>query len=1065
MQKITISLFFLFLFGKICFSQTEITTFHRSGQTFITWAENPMAGQYRIYRHDQPISVANLTQATRIAVLGQGSGRHITEEWRNNGFNNQVQERFVIQDLGASLPIGTGLCVWTTQPDDATTAYYCVTRVQNGLEILEIQAGINSSANPTSEVVHEPEPVRVWQSTDGLSAVYTQFIDIKNWNITYEGFAYNYAVMKPAGYNPANSYPIAFDLHCWGCRYNPTLAGGSPFGLPVILVYPDDPGKTWWFGFSKTQQYRTQWPDANWGLPPVNDAATSGPIINFTEQRVLQILDDLEQVGGYNFDKNRVYFWGNSMGGTGVIQFSMRYPDIVAAGYGSIGVTNFEVSHWNYEGAALWGPTFLDLPIEIGGKNATHLQKFNGQSVWDWQNAQKQMRDRQADEMAFLCTAHGDEDIYVEWWNQGAPWYELMQDSMRRGGSGWTQNMGGHDWMGFRGTNLNWGWLTNAGEQWLFPKNSSFPAFSHFSGNSWTNHNLNIQYAAPWNFGFPGNIVDLPNEWSILLKLADHPQFASTFNIPLDSAWTDVTPRRLQNFKIEFGKSYRWQLLDVLSNVSISEGTLVPDQFGLLTVPQILLKNTARRLKIVPYDAPPIVCDAPASSSVTNILDNSAQISWPTNPDALGFLVNLGQLDSTNLITIFTPNSTILLENLANCSDYFINIQTICLNGLTSSASVTDSFSTSCPPPIDCLPPSSLSIDNIMETSADFTWSNANAATSYIFQYKNLTNGDSTITNLVATNWSLQNLPACSNFLVSIQSVCNNNVLSAESFSVPFSTACPPPICAPPTDLATINTTDTTANIVWTNVSGSVGYHFIYKNIDSTNFITLNLTNANLLLENLPNCDTFTYQVQTVCANNLTSDFTPNLTFSTICPPICEKVTDLTLIDTSFNSANIAWQNTISAINYLVYYRIVGTNNWLIDTTTNIYFTIENLNNCAFYETKIQSICAQIMGDFSDILTFKTACIVATDNVYFSKNGLKIYPNPASETVFFDFDKTLFGEKFDLEILDATGRKVLIMNDLSENKCAFDTLPTGIFQVVLRFKNGRKLIGRVVVIR
>jgi hypothetical protein len=114
---------------------------------------------------------------------------------------------------------------------------------------------------------------------------------------------------------------------------------------------------------------------------------------------------------------------------------------------------------------------------------------------------------------------------------------------------------------------------------------------------------------------------------------------------------------------------------------------------------------------------------------------------------------------------------------------------------------------------------------------------------------------------------------------------------------------------------------------------------------------------------------------------------------------------------------------------------------------------------------KIQAICPQNAADFSDILTFKTACMVATNNLNSSKNALKIYPNPTSERVFFEFDKTIYSGNFDAQISDAAGRNVLIIKDLSENNLTVEALPTGVFQVVLRFENGRKLFGRVVVIR
>ncbi len=884
-----------FLVEKQAVAQSDIAAFHRCGQTFITWTENPMAQQYRIYRAAQSISATSLGQAQKIATLGQGSGRHITEEWRNNGFYNTVQTRFVIEDLGAELPVGTGLCVWTTQPGEGGAAYYAITRVQDGVEILDIQSGVNSLADPLAEAVAEPCPVKVWQSADGLSAVFTQFVDIKYWNITYEGFAYNYAVMKPQGYNPDFIYPLCFDLHCWGCRYNPTLSGGAPFGLPVILVYPDDPGKTWWFGFSKAHQYRDQWPDANWGLP--TEPAVTGPIVNYTEQRVLKIVDDLQLVGGYSFDPNKIYFWGNSMGGTGVLTLGSRYPDIVAAGYCSLPVTNFEVSHWQYDCAVMWGPTWLDLPVEIGGEHADHLFKYTGQSVWDWQNTQKQMRDRMADEMAYLCTAHGDEDIYVEWWNQGQPWYEQMQDSMRRGGSGWTQHMAGHDWMQWRGTGLNWGWLPNTGDQWKWVKNESFPAFSRFSGNSWTNHNINLQWASPANGSFPGTVTDTKNEWSILLELADHPQFASTFNKPLDSAWVDVTPRRLQNFKVETGKNYHWKWSDEATGAILAEGDFQPDGFGLLTVPQVLVKNSVRRLRIAPSGNPPMPCDAPAGFTAVGLSDSTANLSWDETPGAIGYLVSITNSIGGSTASIFTQTQPLLLNNLPPCVDFTATVQVVCSDGETSQPSATASFSTSCTPPPPCEATSSLSMNVLNDSTAALSWAAVAGAQGYLISYSKTGSADTTFLFTAENFLTVEGLEICADYSFSVLTACPNNSVSTDAFTVPISTGCPPQPCEKTTGIVFTDSTANALSLNWTAVAGASSFHVEHRKLGSTDW---NLTATNLpalTVSGLDSCTEYEVRVRALCGLNAVGDWsdafvakTTNCTSATDEPAMTEAV-------------------------------------------------------------------------------------------------------------------------------------------------------------------------------
>lgn len=1031
-----------------------------------------MAQQYRIYRHTEVINAGNLSQAQHIVTLGQGSGRHITEEWRNNGFYNTVQTRFVINDLGTELPIGTGLAVWTTQPGEAGGAFYAITRVQDGQEILDLQPGVNTLQNAVSEAVAEPCPVKVWQSADGLSAVFTQFVDIKNWNITYEGFAYNYAVMKPAGYDPAVSYPLCFDLHCWGCRYNPTLAGGSPFGLPVILVYPDDAGKTWWFGFSKTHQYRAQWPDSNWFLP--TDPAMSGPIVNYTEQRVLKIIDDLEQVGGYNYDKNKVYFWGNSMGGTGVLTLASRYPEIIAAGYGSLPVTNFEVSHWNYDCAIMWGPTWLDLPVEIGGKHAAHLQKYANQSVWDWQNTQKQMRDRQADEMAFICTAHGDADNYVEWWNQGEPWYTQMQDSMRRGGSGWTQNMGGHDWMGFKGTNLNWGWLPNTGDQWKFKKNESFPAFTRFSGNSWTNHNLNIQYAAPSNGSFPGTITDTQEEWSILLKLADHPGFASTFNKILDSAWVDVTPRRLQNFVVESGKNYRWIWSDEATGAVLSEGIFAPDGFKLLTVPQVLVKNTPRRLRIVHDGILPPICAAPTDFSATGMTDTTALLSWTEVPGAVGYLISVVFPGGQGTVNVFAESHPILMQYLIPCSDFTGSIQAICDGSVISPASATISFSTTCTPPPPCASPTGLSVSNQTDTTAQISWSPVSGAQGYLVSFVKTGFPDTAF--VFETNFSttITGLLPCTNYQVAVQTFCANNELSAASFSIPLMTNCPPQPCDAPTGLAAVMVDDSTAQFSWQSAGGgtNLGFLVAYQIVGSTDTAQFFSGNNSTLVSNLAPCTVYQFSVQNICAPGSVSAASSSPVFTTPgCPPQpCEKVSGLAVSDSSKTTVELIWTAVPGAINYFVQHRKLGSTDWIAGVSVQNLTAISGLDSCTFYEARVLANCGPTSsGPFSDLINFKTTnCTSKTVDFDQSKEAV-VFPNPTNNVVNICVNHSFFSIKSIARLYDFTGKKwmenVVEISDKNCVKMDLVELPTGFYQLILMNEKGGFVSKKIVVVR
>ncbi len=61
---------------------TNLSAFHRSGQTFLTWNEASGSSEgdtYRIYRHTSAINASNLASAVRIAEIPHNSGYYRRE--------------------------------------------------------------------------------------------------------------------------------------------------------------------------------------------------------------------------------------------------------------------------------------------------------------------------------------------------------------------------------------------------------------------------------------------------------------------------------------------------------------------------------------------------------------------------------------------------------------------------------------------------------------------------------------------------------------------------------------------------------------------------------------------------------------------------------------------------------------------------------------------------------------------------------------------------------------------------------------------------------------------------
>ena len=575
----------------------DASAFHRSGQTFLTWPEvpNSPALTYRIYRHTSPINSATVTQAQLLAEVPQGSGIYWTE--RARAVEPPIEDagymslrNYVISDLGSQLPDGTGLFVWTTHADGP--AYYALT-TGNG-DLLK-------TIGPIEERVAESQPVLVQQSADGRSRVYTQFMDYATYNPTFDApregnnwmnlpnweqlaevnnlqqYAYNYWVGLPSnelceGPVP-DTLPLVLHIEGWGSRY---ATPADSLYWCVVHLWADDPNQSWYYGFSATHDYRTSAP------------VTTGPLVNYTEERLLRAVHEmLTNPALPPIDKNRVYVYGHSMGGTGALMLAERYPNIFAAAAASEPMMDFESAvMWIEELTAKWGDPGLNLPVESRGRDATGLARYNGTGVWDWQNLGDQLAARRGDDMAFIAIAHGTQDTVIDWRTVAQPSYPKFYAGSRAFiGEILSAD---HTWLGFR-EHPNWSF-----DRMDFVRNESFPALSYATGSlpappdGVGGYNISLEWSST-NNNFAGPPVDQMDRWEIALRSMQ----------AVDQTVT-LTPRRLQVFTVAPGIAYAWQNVRLDTGQIVQSGTVEADADGLLVIPDVIVSAAGNRVIVQP---------------------------------------------------------------------------------------------------------------------------------------------------------------------------------------------------------------------------------------------------------------------------------------------------------------------------------------------------------------------------------------------------------------------------------------------------------------------------------
>ncbi|OGS35638.1 MAG: hypothetical protein A2293_01435 [Elusimicrobia bacterium RIFOXYB2_FULL_49_7] len=602
--------FHLTVFVGLSFSAvTDLSVEFRKGKTFITWTEDADSTKtYNLYRSDEPITgLSGLSPIVNLPC--------------NTGWDPRHRVRLNIIDLGPQLSDSTGLFVYTPRVDE--TAYYAITVVTaEGVEDTLLTSGVNTISSPISEE-YWPNPWGViksestsWDHTFKLIF----WMDYFDWphkqNLYYDYVGVNINRNIPVG-QPA---PLMIGLHGWGpytwntsgdtlldTLYPPSFGTNNMVQLTPQDNYYPERNSAWWYGVSNHYGDST----ALDGSHPVRAGDT---IVDYVAQRIVRCIRWVMADSRFQVDTNRVYLTGVSMGGGGTLTIGWHYPDIFAAISPAIARVIYSSSAFS----ARYGTREMALTAR------------NGKDVYDWQSIPWLSLNCRTTEFPPIVNMNGSKDG-LHPMCQHTLLYQTMTETKR---GIWAE------WRNVDHVSSGYGAVVPGGYS-RFVKNELYPAFSN--GTNDDNYgeinpltNYSDDYATnPVGLSYDSaGIMNGYIDWTSKLHdmglenddIVDNEDSISiTLKSDSSNTTVDITPRRVQNFPVVPGTTYKWESIDVLTGNSVASGTVLPDPYNLITIENFSISRTGNRL-IITYDS------LATRLSSAHAVNNNIMLSISPNP-------------------------------------------------------------------------------------------------------------------------------------------------------------------------------------------------------------------------------------------------------------------------------------------------------------------------------------------------------------------------------------------------------------------------------------------------
>jgi hypothetical protein len=614
---------------------------HRAGQSLLVFSEpvlEPMPGfqagsevqawvkrfgekhpgaAFRIWRASERITPQSIAAAQLVGECG------FFTAW-NSGYHQEETDkkpplRYRVVDGGEEVPWGTG--IYAHNPAQPGQAFYAVTLAVEGEEDFSGLSAANTTAQPIQETVGLGAPVLQWKETtqewqyrkgaDGRPLnrlIYTRW---ESWpNASRPSVPIDYLVATATEPLPSEGVrepesrafrvepaPVGLHMHCWGGSLNGGYGWWHNAHRGAVLIAANQIPYDWWTGYHEALGTCKTWGDGQ--VRPF----TMNRLFAFLDWASTQWQDAPEKVrkDWPKLDLTRVFTAGISMGGSGAPMYALRYGQRIAWALGWVGVHVPELS-----------PQFKSSYQQVYGPRDSAITMPDGQtSPWDYFDDVAWLRQHPAQETGFIIASNGKNDGAIGW-AQALQFARALQETRRPHLFNW--GLSGH------GTRT----LVGADFDQDIRSDQTLPAFTHCSldedpgtgtprskeaieaerqkqteevaGGGRREVNVDPYDGAAqgaynaWLSWETKDIADQPAVWEMTLCLSPR--------APRDSCTVDLTPRRCQRFKPQPGQKLTWTNTSVGEAKIIQSHTVVADQWGLVTLENVVVAKGKNRLRL-----------------------------------------------------------------------------------------------------------------------------------------------------------------------------------------------------------------------------------------------------------------------------------------------------------------------------------------------------------------------------------------------------------------------------------------------------------------------------------